>query len=172
MWLRWGQSVDLVGAKKGSILSTAPAGGGFTGVILTSRKDGSGWLHDLERSMASYLMNLSDHLRSMASSSLSVVTVEDLTGEECRFLLLFSLAILLSGVFCVFLAFATSGVLLTASKPLSILLAFAPAGVVLKSSELLTPLSFATPITETRDGSTRVLLYSSARFFNSNFSFW
>ena len=88
--------------------------------------------------MASNLLNLSDHLRSMASSLLSVVTLEDLAGEECCFLL-FSLATVISGVFCVFLAFATSWVLLTVSKLLSIFLGFTPAGMVLASSEVLTP---------------------------------
>ena len=121
--------------------------------------------------MASNMLNLSYHLRSMASSLLSVVTLEDLTSEECRFFVI-SLASVMSGVFCVFLAFETSGVLLTDSKLLSIFLAFAPVGVVLTCSQLLTPLSFATPITETRDGSTRVLLNSSGWAFNSCFSFF
>ena len=47
--------------------------------------------------MASSLLNLSDHLRSMASSLVSVAGAEDLAGEECLFLDDFPLVTLVSG---------------------------------------------------------------------------
>ena len=161
--------VDLAGAKKGSAVSTAPTGGGFTGVTLTSWKEGSGRLKDLESNIASNLLYLSNHLRSIASSLLSVDTLEDPAGEECCF---FLVCFLMSGVFWFFLAFATLGVLLATSELLSIFLTFATTGVLLISSELLTP-SFTTPRTKNKS---RVhyssVLYSSAWDFCSCFSFF
>ena len=60
------------------MLSTAPAGGGLAGGTTTDWNTGSGWVKDFERSIASSLLNLSNHFWSSCSSLLSVVSLEAL----------------------------------------------------------------------------------------------
>ena len=50
-----------VGSKNGWLLSTALSGGGVDGEMTTGWKTGSGWLKDLDNSIASSLLKRSNH---------------------------------------------------------------------------------------------------------------
>ena len=132
------------------MLSTSPAGGGSAGETTTGWNTGSGWLNDCDKSIASSPLKCSDHFWSIASTLLSVGSFATLTGD-------LSIDLPLSLVVSVFLFFTF---LLLDYSELFVFLAFTP-GVLLSSSEFKSCPSFATLRTDTKAGSTRVLLYSS-----------